>query len=411
VDETLKNEWQRVKSVFEEVLLQPSERRGLYAKQLCNADETLWNEVRSLLDSYESSESFLETPAVVQVVRDCHLPDQLVPGQRLLHYEISKLIGKGGMGEIYLARDMKLDRNVAVKLLRRDLQPQIRSNERLLREARAAALLEHPNICHIHEIAEADGFSFIVMQYIAGTTLHDVLTAGDMDIETALNLGKQIANGLAEAHSHGIIHRDIKPANIIISEKGQAKILDFGLAKFVEGEATKTDKTERMMSAGGAMGTVPYMSPEQIVGDRVDARTDVFSLGTVIFEMLCGVSAFLRNSNAETISAILNEDPDWSIVPLRHRTVLQRCLAKNQSCRFKTAADVADALAGNRTNELRRDPTRSFSTRPVRIDTVSGNNSFGFFVGSDPPIGTAYSVTVQTKGHRFTPANYAVLVG
>ena len=147
MDETAKNNWQQIRSIFEDVLLLPVEERRLYAQNLCGDDEILWNEVRSLLDSHESSESFLETPAVVQIVEDNHHLDQLIAGQRLLHYEIRKLIGKGGMGEVYLAHDTRLDRNVAVKILRRDLLPHVLGSERLLREARAVALLEHPNIC------------------------------------------------------------------------------------------------------------------------------------------------------------------------------------------------------------------------------------------------------------------------
>ena len=173
MDETAKNDWQRVRKVFEDVLLLPAEERRVYAQKLCRTDECLWNEVKSLLDWHESSESFLEIPAVVQVAGNKQLPNQLVAGQRLLHYEIRKLIGKGGMGEVYLAHDTKLDRNVAVKVLRRDLLPQVRASERLLREARAVALLEHPNICHIYEISEVDGFNFIVMQYVVGTTLDE----------------------------------------------------------------------------------------------------------------------------------------------------------------------------------------------------------------------------------------------
>jgi serine/threonine protein kinase len=254
----------------------------------------------------------------------------------LLHYEIRKLIGKGGMGEVYLARDTKLDRNVAVKILRTDLSPHVRASERLLREARAVAGLEHPNICHIHEISEADGFSFIVMQYVVGTTLDAILSGRGIDVDTALDIGAQIAEGLAEAHSRGIIHRDIKPANIIISEKMQAKILDFGLAKFIEAESPE-DAASRMESTGGVMGTVPYMSPEQLHGRAVDARTDVFSFGSLLFEMLSGTSPFRRERNEDTISAILTEEPDWSFVSPVLRPLLERCLAKNHENRYASA--------------------------------------------------------------------------
>ena len=209
MEKTSTNDWNRIRSVFEDAVVRPVEERRRYAEEVCGADQLLLNEVLSLLESHESSHSFLERPAVLQVYEIEQQSNQLSPGQRLLHYEIRELIGKGGMGEVYLARDTKLDRNVAIKLLRKDLLPQARASERLLREARAAALLEHPNICHIHEISEADGFSFIVMQYIVGTTLDEILSAGGIDVATSLDLGAQIAEGLAEAHSQGIVHRDI----------------------------------------------------------------------------------------------------------------------------------------------------------------------------------------------------------
>jgi serine/threonine protein kinase/formylglycine-generating enzyme required for sulfatase activity len=370
VDNTAQNDWQRARKVFEDVLHRPVEERRLYAQELCGADEVLLDEVRSLLDWHDSSESFLETPAVVQVVENNEPHSQLIAGQRLLHYEIEKLIGMGGMGEVYLAHDTRLDRNVAVKLLRRDLLPQVRTSERLLREARAAALLEHPNICHIYEISEADGFNFIVMQYVVGTTLDDLLVEGRVDVATALDLAAQIADGLAEAHSQGIIHRDIKPANIIISEKGQAKILDFGLAKFMEAE-TGADAVSRLESTGGLMGTVPYMSPEQLSGGPVDARTDVFSFGSLLFEMLTGTSAFGRERNDKTISAILNEEPDWSLVSPILRQLLQRCLSKDLTNRYASAGKLADALSEAREKGPTTKTKRSVSTSPNRLDALT----------------------------------------
>lgn len=355
-------------------MLQPAEGRRSYAQELCGTNEVLWNEVRSLLDWHESSESFLETPAVVQVVEDRQFHNQLIAGQRLLHYDIRKLIGIGGMGEVYLARDTRLDRNVAVKLFRKDLLPHIRTSERLLREARAAALLEHPNICHIYEVSEADGYSFIVMQYVVGTTLDAILACGRVHLTAALDIAAQIADGIAEAHSQGIIHRDIKPANIIISEKGQVKILDFGLAKFIEAE-TSADAANRMASTGGVMGTVPYMSPEQLLAGPVDARTDVFSFGTLLFEMLSGVSAFGRESNTETVSAILREDPDWSLVSPVLRPLLQRCLAKHREDRYESAGKLAEALLEVRTHEPIQHATASHSTGQNKIDPATGPTS------------------------------------
>lgn len=371
MNKTTGSDWRKVRSVFEESLLQPIEGRLEHARRLCGSDHSLWNEVRSLLDWHESSESFLETPAVARFVERDRALNQLIPGQRLAHYEITKLIGEGGMGEVYLARDTKLDRNVAIKLLRSDLLPQLHASERLLREARAVALLEHPNICHIYEISETEEFSFIVMQYVVGTTIDEIIAAGQLDGEAAFDLAAQIADGLAEAHSQGVIHRDIKPANIIISSKGQAKILDFGLAKFIEGE-TASDKVNRLESwGGGVMGTIPYMSPEQLRGGTVDARTDVFSFGSLLFELISGASAFGRQRNEDTVRAILNEEPDWSLVSELLRPFLSRCLAKDRDDRYASGQAVADALSEVRTlvQSEPQSTSRPPDTRSIRAVT------------------------------------------
>ncbi len=368
--ETTKSDWKQARTIFEDSLLQPADARREHALELCGGDGALWEEVRSLLDWHESSDSFLETPAVEQIVERGSVRNQLADGQRLSHYEITRMIGHGGMGEVYLARDLLLDRNVAIKILRGDLLPHARGGERLLREARAVALLEHPNICHVYEIGEADGFSFIAMQYVVGTTLDEILASGTLHGAGALDLAVQIADGLAEAHSQGIVHRDIKPANIIVSNKGQAKILDFGLVKFVEGEKTD-DGVSRLESWGGIMGTVPYMSPEQLVAGTVDARTDIFSFGAVLFEMLAGVPAFNRKRHNETIAAIVKEEPDWELISPDLHPLLKGCLAKDREDRYESGRVVADALEGLR--KLGRNEIvalRQTDTTPLRPSTA-----------------------------------------
>ncbi len=197
------------------------------------------------------------------------------------HYQIIKKLGAGGMGEVYLAEDTQLDRKVAIKLLPPESTADEQAKRRLAREARAAAKLDHPNICAIYEVAEEDGHNFIVMQYLEGETLAGRMTGKPLELGECLNIAVQVSDALAEAHSHGIIHRDIKPANIMLTARRQAKVMDFGLAKVVR-ERTLTDttaETESLLTEPGAIiGTVPYMSPEQVRGESLDARSDIFSL-------------------------------------------------------------------------------------------------------------------------------------
>jgi len=270
--------WQQVRDVFDDALRQKPEERRKFVHQACGKDKTLLAEVESLLSSHDSAESFMETPAVAKVAGVIKAETkQLKTGKCFGHYEIIRQIGAGGMGEVYLAADTKLNRKVALKVLHQNLSSDNQANRRLLREAQAAATLDHPHICAIYEISETGDGSFIVMQYVEGETLADIL-AERPDIEKSLDLAIQISDALAEAHAHNIIHRDVKPANIIVNEKGQAKVLDFGLAKFVEAESNK-ETAQRLNSSGAVMGTVPYMSPEQLRGKRLDARTDIFSFG------------------------------------------------------------------------------------------------------------------------------------
>ena len=336
--------WQQVRKIFDDALRQTPKERQKFVNQACGRNKTLRTEVESLLSSLDSAESFLETPAVIKIAGDVLAKDsQFSSGQILGHYEIVEQIGVGGMGEVYLATDTKLNRRVALKVLRENLLSDEQANRRLLREARAAALLEHPNICAIYEVSESADCSFIVMQFAIGETLADILKAERLSVKKSLDLAIQIAEALTEAHSHGIIHRDIKPANIIVNEKNQAKVLDFGLAKFIEAEANK-ETTQRLQSSGAVMGTVPFMSPEQLRGKRLDARTDIFSFGALFYEMLAGRQAFGRENNAETISAILNDEPDLSRIPIKLQPILSKSLMKNKDLRYKSAKDLAEDL-------------------------------------------------------------------
>ena len=276
----------------------------------------------------------------------------IVAGTRLGRYEIRSKVGEGGMGEVYLAQDTELDRKVAIKFLPESLVADDHARERLIREAQAAAKLDHPNICSIYEVSEEGGRSFIVMQYIEGETLDARLKRQPLKLKESLLIARQIAEGLSDSHEHRIIHRDIKPANIMISARGQVKVMDFGLA-MIAPESALTDseaETELFLTAPGTvMGTVPYMSPEQVRGEQLDARSDIFSFGSVLYEMLSGRRPFDGTSGVDRITAILKDEPETlahdesGINPALDR-VVRRCLEKSREHRFQAMRDVLFAL-------------------------------------------------------------------
>jgi len=339
-----REKWEQVKDIFDAALRRTADERERFVAENCGGDDDLRREVQSLLSSFDDASSFMQKPAVGEVAEVVvGLNQPRAAGRRFGHYEIVRQIGAGGMGEVYLARDVKLNRRVALKVLPENLSAETEANQRLVREAQAAATLDHPHICQIYEIAEAEDCSFIVMQYIEGETLAEKLGKEKLSVQTSLDLAIQITDALAEAHAHHVIHRDIKPANVIVNEKGQAKVLDFGLAKFIKIE--NEEETAKMLSKSGAiMGTVPYMSPEQVRGNKLDARTDIFSFGAMFYEMLRGRQPFARENNAETISAILNDEPSWTEIPPKLQLIVKKSLTKNRDGRYQTAGDLVRDL-------------------------------------------------------------------
>src|SRR2546428_5758829 len=267
-------------------------------------------------------------------------------GTKLGRYEIRSKLGAGGMGEVYLAQDAKLDRKVAIKFLPESLVADEQARKRLIREAQAAAKLDHPNICAIHEVGEEDGRSFIVMQYVEGETLDARMKRKPLELKDSLTIAAQVADALSDAHAHGIIHRDIKPSNIIITARGQAKVMDFGLARMTTGATDSEAETQSLLTTpGSVIGTVPYMSPEQVRGEALDARSDIFSFGVVLYEMLSGRRPFSAVTAAETISSILTREPTPLVryapaLPEELQRIVRKCLAKDKRHRYQSARDL-----------------------------------------------------------------------
>jgi Tol biopolymer transport system component len=276
----------------------------------------------------------------------------LTSGTKLGPYEIVSLAGAGGMGEVYRARDARLGRDVAIKVLPEALAHDADRLRRFEQEARTIAALNHPNILGIHDIGAHDGAPFLVSEFLEGQTLREKLASGPLPVRRAIDYALGIARGLAAAHDKGIVHRDLKPENVFVTRDGQIKVLDFGLAKLVTPEENH-DATVTLASPatlpGMVMGTVGYMSPEQVRGEPCDSRSDIFSFGAVLYEMLTGKRAFRRNTSAETMTAILREEPPalnetgWQ-GPLELQRILARCLEKNVARRFQSASDLAFAM-------------------------------------------------------------------
>ena len=346
-------QWQQAKAVFSEALEHPRAEREEFVAQACAGDATLRSEVESLLKSYDEAQSFMETPAIESAAESLIAEHrQFEVGQRVKHYEIIQLIGEGGMGEVYLAKDTILGRRIALKMLPEYVRGDADRLRRFKQEARAASTLSHPNVCVIHEVGETDdGYPFITMEYIDGTTLRQRMNDRELRLSEALDIAVQIADALSAAHDAGIVHRDIKPENIMIRRDGYVKVLDFGLAKLAEQRRRDTSSVSMSTlvfnsTPGTVLGTAAYMSPEQARGVPVDARTDVWSLGVVLYEMTSGKQPFTGSTPTDVVISIVEREhtPLSQVVdgtPTELDRIVRKALRKDPEERYQITKEMA----------------------------------------------------------------------
>jgi tetratricopeptide (TPR) repeat protein len=368
--------WQRVEQLYHFALALEESERGTFLEDSCAGDEALRREVESLLVCHGKAEQFMEVPALEMMAelltedRNERSPsnddDGPLVGQTISHYRILKKLGGGGMGIVYKAEDTRLGRFVAVKFLPEIAHADRMAVERFRREARAASALNHPHICTIHDIGENEGRQFMVMELMEGQTLKHRIAAGPVEVEEIAKLGGQIAEALEAAHAKKIVHRDIKPANIFVTELDHAKVLDFGLAKLLH--PVGADSTiEDLVQSRGPVGTLPYMAPEQILGREVDARTDIYALGMVLYEMTAGRRPFREGLPTHLTDDILHQVPPApghfrAGVPSELEQISLKCLEKDPANRYQSARELVSALetiaglstSGARTNVWRK---------------------------------------------------------
>ena len=349
--------FQKVGAIYDQAMELEPERRNAFLREACADDEELRREVESLLAAHESAEGFIDQPAIeIAAGLFANQTSGSIEGKKIGNYQALALLGKGGMGEVYLANDLKLGRKVALKFLSQQfIQDPVRV-KMFEREARAASALNHPNIITIFDIGQFEGGHYIVSEFIEGQTVRQRLKASAMPLGEAMGVAVQTASALAAAHEAGIVHRDIKPENVMVRRDGYVKVLDFGLAKLTETPATNRSDLEETATKGTVytlpgvvMGTAAYMSPEQARGEIVDSRSDLFSLGVLIYEMVAGKTPFTGATAIEVLAATLEREPPPLTqsnrqIPAELERIVAKALRKDRRKRYQTIRDMLTDL-------------------------------------------------------------------
>ena len=412
--------WHRVEEVVQRALELDESRRAEFLQSSCRGDEAMRREVESLLAQEKRVKHFLDSPALEAasklVAEQVRTAEAALIGATVSHYRVLQKLDGGGMGVVYKAEDTRLHRFVALKFLPERFARDPQRVMRFEREAQAASALNHPNICTIYDIGEHEGDAFIAMEFLEGQTLKHLIGAAPLSTDQILDLGTQIADALETAHGNGIVHRDVKPANIFVTKLGQVKLLDFGVVKLCQelpmectGRAQAAMTIDRTLTAAGvAVGTVAYMSPEQVRGEELDARTDLFSFGVVLYEMASSLPAFKGNTSGAISAAILHDSPPSLLqfnptLPAKLDEIIKKALEKERDLRYQRASDIRTDL-----QRLRQDASLNEALKRLRIPLGDDADKTVFQEQRERPAAEmsekAGRVQRQIKPHRWKAA-------